>query len=63
MAVAKRLLAFSSLCGAQTGVAKRVLSFKHLGGTQTEVRERLLAFDSLWTSLVIITSNVYSVFV
>ena len=61
--VAKRVLAFNCLCRAQTGVAKRVIPFDSLCGAQTGVRERLLAFDSLWTSLVIVTSNVHVVFV
>ena len=63
MGVAKRVLAFDSLCGARTGVAKCVLVFDSLCGTRTEVRERVLAFSSLWTGLVIVTSNVYSVLV
>ena len=50
-------------CGAQTGVAKHVLAFVSLCGARTRVRERLLAFYSLWTGLVIVTSNVYGVFV
>ena len=45
------------------GVAKRVLVFNSLCRARTEVRECLLAFDSLWTGLVIVTSNVYNVFV
>ena len=45
------------------GVAKHVLAFDSFCGTRTGVRECLLAFDSLWTGLVIVTSNVYSVFV
>ena len=36
------------------GVAKRVLAFDSL----CKARERLLAFESLWTGLVIVTSNV-----
>ena len=63
MGIAKRVLAFDSLCGARTGVAKCVLVFDSLCGTRTEVRERVLAFSSLWTGLVIVTSNVYSVLV
>ena len=63
MGIGKHVLAFDSLCGARTGVAKHVIAFGSLCGAQTGVRERLLAFDSLWTSLVILTSNVYSVFV
>ena len=55
------LLDSSCHCGAQTGVAKHVLVFDTLCGARTGVRERLLAFYSLWTSLVIVTSNVYSV--
>ena len=50
-------------CGAQTGVAKHVLAFVSLCGARTRVRESLLAFYSLWTGLVIVTSNVYGVFV
>ena len=45
------------------GVAKRVQAFDSLCRAQMKVREHLLAFDSLWTGLVITTSNVYSVFV
>ena len=63
MGVAKRVLAFDSLCGARTGVAKCVLVFASLCRARMGVRERLLAFDSLWTGLVIVTSNVYTVFV
>ena len=40
---------------------ERGLAFDSLCGVQTGVKECLLAFDSLWTSLVIVTSNVYSV--
>ena len=36
------------------GVVKRVLAFDSL----CKARERLLAFESLWTGLVIVTSNV-----
>ena len=46
-------LALGSLCGARTRVS--------LCGVRTGFRECLLAFDSLWTGLVIVTSNVYSV--
>ena len=63
MGVAKPVLAFDSFCGAQTGVRERLLAFDSLCGAQTGVREHLLAFDSLWTSLVIVTSNVHVVFV
>ena len=45
------------------GVAKHVIAFGSLCRARTGVRERLLAFDSLWTSLVIVTSKIYSVFV
>ena len=61
---AKCELAFNSLCRARTEVAgKRVIVFGTLCQAWTGVRECLLAFNSLWTSLVIVTSNVYSVFV
>ena len=63
MGVAKRVVAFDSLCGTRTGVAKRVLGFDSLCETPTGVAKRVLAFDSLWTGLVIVTSYVYSVFV
>ena len=56
--VTERLLAFDSLCGAQTGVAKCVLAFNSLGGAKMGTREHLLAFDNLWTGLVIVASNV-----
>ena len=45
------------------GVVKRVLAFDSLCGARTGVVKRVLAFDGLWTGLVIVTSNVYSVFV
>ena len=63
MEVAKRVLAFDSLCRAGTGVAKHVLTFDSLYGARTGVRERQLAFNSVHIGLVIVTSNVYSVFV
>ena len=43
--------------------AKRVIAFDSLCGAQLGVRECLLAFDSLWSGLVIVTSNVCSGFV
>ena len=73
--VAKRVPSFDTLCRAWTGVAKRAIAFDSLCGGRTEapkypltisaelewgLRECLLAFDSLWTGLVILTSNVYS---
>ena len=61
--IAKHLLAFDSHCGGRTGITKRVLVFNSLYGARTEARECLLAFDSLWTGLVIVASNVYTVFV
>jgi len=41
------------------GVTKCIIVFDSLFRAQMGVRERLLAFDSLWTSLVIVTSNVF----
>ena len=57
--VAKRVLAFNSLCGGRTGVAKHIIAFNSLCSAQMRVREHLhvLAFNSLWTSLVIVSSN------
>ena len=37
--------------------------FECLCGARMGFAERLLAFDSLWTGLVIVTSNVYGVLV
>ena len=56
-------IVFNNLCRAQMGVRECPLAFNSLCRAQTGVRERLLAFDSLWTGLVIVTSNVYTVFV
>ena len=50
-------LTFDSLCAA----FEWELAFDSLVGVRTVLRERLLAFDSLWTGLVIVTSNVYNV--
>ena len=63
MEVAKHVQAFDSLCRARTRVAKHVLTFDSLCGAQTGVRECQLAMNSLRTGLVIVTSNVYSMFV
>ena len=63
MEVAKHVLAFDNLCRARTGVAKDVLTFDSLCGARKRVRERQLAFNSLLNGLVIVTSDVYSVFV
>ena len=44
-----------------SAVFERELAFDSLCGVPMGFRERLLAFDSLWTGLVIVTSNVYIV--
>ena len=61
MGVTKCVLAFDSLCKAQTGVTECLLAFNSLCRARTGVRERLLAFNSLWTSLFTVTSNVYTI--
>ena len=47
MEVAKRVLAFDSLCTARTGVAKHVLTFDSLCRARTGVTKHVLTFDSL----------------
>ena len=44
-------------------VAKCVLAFDSFCGARTGVAKCLVAFNSLWTGLVIVTSNEYTVFV
>ena len=63
MEIVKRILAFDSLCRAQTGLRNISKHSTVFAEPKAGVAERLLAFDSLWTGLVIVTSNVYSVFV
>ena len=50
----KHVLAFDSLCGAETGVGKHVLVFDSLCRAQMGVGKCVLAFDTLWTGLVIV---------
>ena len=61
--ISKYLIDSYCHCRARTEVAKRVLAFDSLCRVQTGVAKHVLAFDSLRTGLVIVTSNVYSVFV